>query len=370
MDNENENIPETPENVQPAGEAVLPAPKKKKALKIVLILLALLLVGFIVCGAVVVKMLGNLGNIKPTDGGNSSATEASSAIVEGTTAADGNGGTTEENAVQPSSGENSSGEEESAATDTEETASGSEVSTTDASREEKTTADAPGKTTEATTKAREEKTTAGRDTTTAPSQETTTAAPVTAKNEYDIYRGGHFYAVGSITDAEGTAPMELAVTDDSLYMTSTFDGTNIGILVNGKDTYMLYPEKKAYMEVNSLLLSVMGADADDLFNTDDMGFNRMGSLDKATDVCAANIGNVSCKRYTLPDGDESYHVYMNGNKLLRIEALDSGRKVESTIDFRSVTENVPADKTTPPKDYKKTGMFEFFGMLGEVLEAE
>ncbi len=358
MENEKVNIPENTDDIQTPA-----VPKKKKALRIVLVLLALFVVLLIAGGAVVVKMLGNLGNIKPTDGGNTGAVETTAALDNGSAFSDENGETTKESGTQASTSEESTAaEEEPAATEkNDENVSGNETpATTGAKEEEKTSAKAPEGTSAATTKAHEEKTTAS-------SHEETTSAPAASKNEYDIYRSGHFYAVGSITDAEGTSPMELAVTDDTLYMTSDFEGVNIGILVVGDDSYMIYPEKKAYMEINSMLKTMMGGDADELFNADEMGFSRMGALDKALNVSDAALNGVSCKRYLLPDEDEFYYVYMNGDKLLRIEAMNKNKKVESTIDFTSVSEDVPADKTAPSKEYKKTGMIEFFKLLSEVV---
>ena len=359
MENENVNLPENTDDIQ-----VPAVPKKKKALKIVLVLLALFVVLLIVGGAVVVKMLGNLGNIKPTDGGNTGATEAAAAVTDEPASAGENEETTNESVTQAVSAEESTaagGEEPAATEKAEENVSGNEApATTGAKEEEKTSAKAPENTFAPTTQAHEEKTTAS-------SHEETTAAPAKSKNEYDIYRSGSFYAVGSITDAEGTAPMELAVTDDTLYMNSNFEGVDIGLLVVGDDSYMIYPGKKAYMEINSMLKKMMGGDADELFNADDMGFSRMGALDKALSVSDAALNGVSCKRYLLPDEDDFYYVYMNGDKLLRIEALDKNKKVESTIDFTSVSEDVPADKKAPSKEYKKTGMIEFFKLLSEVM---
>lgn len=366
MENENVSLPENTDDIQAPA-----APKKKKALKIVLVLLALFVVLLIAGGAVVVKMLGNLGNIKPTDGSNTGASETSAAVNNEPTSADENGETTNENGTQASASEESTAAEEEPATTekTDENVSENEASaTTGAKEEEKTSSKAAEDTSSVTGKAHEEKTTASsHEGTTAAPQEPATAAPAVSKNEYDIYRSGKFYAVGSVTDAEGTAPMELAVSDDTLYMNSNFEGVEIGILVVGDDSYMIYPEKKAYMEINSMLKKMMGGDADELFNADDMGFNRMVALDKALSVSDAALNGVSCKRYLLPDEDEFYYVYMNGDKLLRIEALNKNKKTESTIDFVSVSEDIPADKKAPSKEYKKTGMIEFFKLLSEVM---
>lgn len=368
MDNDeimeiNGEAPEAPaEEITSAEETAaaeeIPAekPKKKKTLKIILIILAFLFVLLIAGGIIVVKMLSRLGNIKPTEG----ITAASESFTAADTSASGTTDVSEETSGEENSTLAPDAETKEPGTTAEDVTAADTENGTTAAQSEKTTA-AEKTTNTATTGASDEKTTA-------PAQEATTSAPVTKKNEYDIYRSGHFYAVGSMTDASGTVPMELAVTDDTLYMTSDFEGVNIGILVVGNDTYMIYPEKKAYMEVNSLFMKMMGGDADELFNADNMGFNRMGSLRQALGVTDAAVNGVSCKRYLLPDEDEFYYVYMNGNKLVRIEAMDSAKKVESTIDFTMVTENVPEEKTSPSKAYKKTGMIEFFGYLSEVME--
>lgn len=367
-----EEIPAADEEAAPPDDSGR-KPKQKKALRITLIVLALLLLLLVIGGVAVVKMLGNLGNIKPTDGGNGTASvsetassEDSSAEAEDTTAdTDGSQGTSEESTTTV---ENETADQTSAAADEgEEPAT---ADTTDGSSGETTTADQ----TDHTTKVSPQNTTAAdgsaSQTTTAPSgrQETTTEAPKPEKSEYDIYRSGHFHMTGFVTDSEGTSPMELAVTDDSVYMTSELDGVRLGMLVSGKKTYLIYPEKKAYMELNSMVMGMIGADAEELFNTDDMGFNRLLPLDKAISHSTETVNGTVCQKYLLPDGDNFYYVYINGAKLVRIQALDSSKNLESTIDFTSVSGNVPADRTAPSPDYAKTGMFEFIGMLSEVIE--
>ncbi|MBQ6118592.1 MAG: hypothetical protein IJK98_05135, partial [Clostridia bacterium] len=89
-------------------------------------------------------------------------------------------------------------------------------------QEQKDTASVP-----AVTQAADVPTAAAAPDTTAAAPEAVTAAPENAApaqeaaqtTEFDIYRTGKFYVKGTVTDEDGqTNPMELAITDGSVYM--------------------------------------------------------------------------------------------------------------------------------------------------------
>lgn len=196
----------------------------------------------------------------------------------------------------------------------------------------------------------------------------TTQAPVSSANEYDIFRSGTFYAKGQMKDEEGINPLEMAITPKSIYMLTKFDSTDMAILVSSGTTYLIYPQGKAYLEMSSMVMNMMGLNADDMLNTDELGFSDMEPLSKAQSTSKATLNGQNCTLYTFqkPDGSLS-KVYMNGNKLVGVEAYEGTKMVSATY-FDFITANVPADKIDPAAGYKKTGLFDFMSMLGEVLE--
>ena len=56
-------------------------------------------------------------------------------------------------------------------------------------------------------------------------------------------------------------------------------------------------------------------------------------------------GNV-CSRFTYTNGDTTYRVYMNGQKLLLIETLNESNVVTSATYFDSITADIPTYMTT------------------------
>ena len=187
-------------------------------------------------------------------------------------------------------------------------------------------------------------------------------------NEYDILRSGRFYCVGSMVDSEGSNPLEIAVTDSSVYMLTKFESVDMGMLVSGGKTYMIYPEKKAYLKLSALLMKMMGMEQEELLKASDMGFSDMEPLSQANAVADGNLNGQACKIYNFSKQDGSKTlVYMNGNKLLGFEAYDASEKLVSGTYVTSITANVPADKINPPADYKEASLTSFMGMLTDVI---
>lgn len=187
-------------------------------------------------------------------------------------------------------------------------------------------------------------------------------------NEYDVFRSGTFYARGSMVDSEGSNPLEMAITPDSIYMLTKFESTDMAILVSKGKTYMIYPAGKAYLEMSSVVMNMMGLDTDELISSGDLGFSDMEPLSKAVGTSKATKNGKDCTVYDFNKEDGSVSkVYMAGNKLVAIESVENGKVVSATY-IDSITASVPADKTTPSAGYEKKSIFEFMSLLTDVLE--
>ncbi len=192
---------------------------------------------------------------------------------------------------------------------------------------------------------------------------------VPAGNEFDILKTGNFYMTGTMVDSTGTvAPLEIAITPTSLYMSSSMDGIDIGIMiVNGKTMYMLYPKKQAYLEMTDTVMEMTGMNIDEFSASAELDFSSFGSLTDADSVTEEVLNGRKCQVYTLSNNGEIRKVYLDGKKLVRFASYSSSGKLLSASDITSITGNVPADKSAPPQSWKSykgmIGMGTFMAML-------
>lgn len=198
--------------------------------------------------------------------------------------------------------------------------------------------------------------------------------PAPSASEYDILKSGSFHMVGSMVDRSGTAaPMEVAVTGNSIYMLSDFEGAKMGMLVSNDTVYMIYPEKKAYLELSDSIMNMAGLDINELVSSDQINFSSYGNLNEADFVTEEVYNGKTCQVYHFDgaDGSET-RVIMNGTELMRLASYNSSGKFLSSTDIDSISGTVPADKSAPPSNFKAykgiTGMMSFMTLLGDLME--
>ncbi len=190
-----------------------------------------------------------------------------------------------------------------------------------------------------------------------------------AGNEFDILKSGNFYMVGTMIDQTGVpAPLEMAITPTSIYMSSSMDGIDIGILLlNGKQMYMLYPKKKAYLEMTDSIMEMTGMNIEEFSESATVDFSNFGSLTDADSVTEEVLNGRKCQVYTVNSDNEVKKIYLDGKKLVRFASYTTSGKLLSASDITSITGNVPADKCAPPSDYKgykgMIGMASFMALL-------
>ena len=197
--------------------------------------------------------------------------------------------------------------------------------------------------------------------------ETTTAAtePEDVLTEYDIYRTGRFYAKGTVTDSDGeTNPMELAVTDQSIYMLTSASGVQMGVMVGGGKTYRVSPEHKMYIELSGMVMSVLGMDADKLASPENFNFSGMLPLSAAESVTETELNGVACREYmfTSTQGKKTC-IYMSGTKLLQTDMYNADGTLYNRMTFETVSAEVPADRIAPPTYYQKAGLWKFMSTI-------
>lgn len=190
-------------------------------------------------------------------------------------------------------------------------------------------------------------------------QEVTTSAPVTT--EYDIYRTGHFYVKGTVTDKDGeTNPMEIAVTDDSIFMLTAASGVQLGVMIGGGKTYLVSPQNKMYIELSSVVMSMLGLDTKTLSAPENFNFSDMRPLSEAETVKATELNGEKCLDYIFaPVQGKTSHVFISGTRLLQTEMYSEDGSLYNRMVFDLVSADVPADRVAPPTYYTKAGLLKF-----------
>lgn len=213
-----------------------------------------------------------------------------------------------------------------------------------------------------------ETTTATQVTTTEPESSSAPASVIPENTEYDILRSGHFYMVGTITSSDGTvSPVDLAVTDSSMYVGINMEDMNLGAFVDSNNkVFLLSEDAKGYIELSNTLLSFVGIDMTELTSADFDDFSAMPLLNTASAVNDTSVNGTPCKEYVLENSDGSQlNVYLNGTKLLKYITIDESGKIDTISEVTSITSDIPAGKSSIPPDYKKysgiTGMIKLFG---------
>ena len=196
------------------------------------------------------------------------------------------------------------------------------------------------------------------------------AAPQTA-NEFEYLRKGTFYLQGTMTDSTGQSlPLEMAVTPNSVYMLSNFEGAAMGMLINDGTTYMIYPAEKSYLELSSAVMKAMGMSTTDLISSADLDYSKY-DLAKADSTSTENVNGANCTVYIYNNTSGSTRFFMDGNKLVRFATYTADGTPDVINEIGYISDQVPADKISPPADYKKysglTGMFSFISLLGDVV---
>lgn len=191
-------------------------------------------------------------------------------------------------------------------------------------------------------------------------------------NEFDFLKSGNFYLKGTMTDSTGmTQPLEMAVTPNSMFMLSEFEGANMGMLINNGTAYMIYTDKQAYLELSSVVLKFMDMDTNDLLASSDLDYAKY-DLGKADATATEAVNGANCNVYIFNTEFGSTRFYMNGSKLVRMASFDTAGNPESISDIEMITGTVPADKINPPTNFQAytgiTGMFSFIALLSDVMQ--
>ena len=185
--------------------------------------------------------------------------------------------------------------------------------------------------------------------------------------EFNYLKNGNFYLRGTLTDASGyRTPLEMAVTPDSVYMLSDFDGVPMGMLVNRGKAYMIWPDKKIYLEMSPLVMNAMGLSADDLADANAMDYSQY-DLARADAVSTETVNGVSCTVFIFNNSTGSTRFFLNGSKLVRFATYDRSGRPDTVSDVSYITGQVPADRIAPPKNYKRywgtIGMLRFIDLV-------
>ena len=167
--------------------------------------------------------------------------------------------------------------------------------------------------------------------------------PPAENNEFDILRSGTYYLTGRTVDSSGSSDLEIAKTDNSLYLSAVFNNIKIAILTIGDKVYLVNPKKNTYLDLNTAVmkaeLSALGLDVNSFANSNSFDFSYFPPLSQATRSERTPEGYV---KYVFEAGAGSINVTMDGKTLICLENARDGSVYR--IDFYSVTDQVPSEK--------------------------
>lgn len=215
-----------------------------------------------------------------------------------------------------------------------------------------------------------EATTSGSQQTAKPNPTTTTTPSQSSgskTNGFDVMKSGNFYWKGRMLNEEGqVVPAEMASTKNSLYVATNLQGADVGILIQGKNTYLIYPRIKGYMNMKSLL-SLTGMSGD-FFDTESFDFSSLGSLSSATSTHQENFNNKDCTAYVFNESSGTTEIFMSGSSFVGMRSTDSRGNVLSAIYVDYLTSKVPADKSAPPSGYTEYSGVKTVSFVSELMK--
>lgn len=234
--------------------------------------------------------------------------------------------------------------------------------------EQQTDAQNPAENTTGAGKA--ESTTSGSPQTAKPNTPTATKPSQSSgstTNGFDVMKSGNFYWKGRMLNEEGqVVPAEMASTKNSLYIATNLQGADVGILIQGKNTYLIYPRIKGYMNMKSLL-SLTGMSGD-FFDTESFDFSSLGSLSSATSTHQENFNNKDCTAYVFNENSGTTEIFMSGSSFVGMRSTDSRGNMLSAIYVDYLTNKVPADKSAPPSDYTEYSGVKTVSFVSELMK--
>ncbi len=209
------------------------------------------------------------------------------------------------------------------------------------------------------------------ETTTAKKTETTTASGGTeelkedASGDLATIKSRTFYMAGTMYDGYTTSPMAVAVDGESMYMATTLDSKQIGILRKDDKTYLISPADKVYLEMSGAVLQTVGL-SEDALNFDltkissDESYLQQESIERTT----LNGKSVTVSKHKMTDGSGYLWRYMDGPELLRLENYNNSGNLTSYTSFDNIQKTIPDGLIDIPSDYKKVSLMKFVSTLG------
>ena len=182
--------------------------------------------------------------------------------------------------------------------------------------------------------------------------------------QLNLFGSDQFYFKGTITDAEGTTPMEVASMNGNTFMASSMDGIAMGFMHIGEDYYMLYPDGECALKLDDAVCKTLDMDPSEMdFDPAKLSLGEV-SDDYLVNVADALVDTTlaTCRTYAQPSGNY-VKTYISDGQLIRMQAVTADGIVTTTMDVEILTNVVPAEKAGLPANYKvysgNVGMMSF-----------
>ncbi|MGN0527083.1 MAG: hypothetical protein ACI4IF_06570 [Acutalibacteraceae bacterium] len=164
------------------------------------------------------------------------------------------------------------------------------------------------------------------------------------ENDLDILKSDKYLVIGRVVTADGTIyPYKTARYGTKYSAMTTFEGNELGLIVNDNNVYLVSPAEESYIKISKSFIEENGGDTEEmkeLFNGEGLDYNK-------TEV-KRRKKTIDGIKYTIIEYEDGTLDYMNGNVLVKSEASDG-----SVLYYDTITSNVSSGYFVPPSNYKE-----------------
>lgn len=170
----------------------------------------------------------------------------------------------------------------------------------------------------------------------------------------EAFFNGTYYMDGTMISAGSQSPMEMAMNGNDFQIYSELEGVDISVMNYDGKLYLMNPDNKTYIEINSALKKMMGVE-DDSFTFE---FNKVKFDSKSpTSVTKATYNGNSAVCYTYKDSTNCIEFIAVGDEIKQITQY-SNSNAETVLQADEFSAEIPSDMLTF-KGYSKANMVSF-----------
>lgn len=170
----------------------------------------------------------------------------------------------------------------------------------------------------------------------------------------EAFFSGKYYMDGTMIADGSQSPMEMAMNGNDFHIYSEMEGMDMAVMNYDGKLYLMNPDNKTYIEINSALKKMMGVE-DDAFTFE---FNKVKFDSKSpTSVTKATYNGQNAVCYTYKDSANCIEFIAVGDEIKQITQY-SNSDAKTVLQADEFSSEIPSDMLTF-KGYSKANMISF-----------